>query len=142
MKLLAIGLLCMTIITGSYSVFLRSQYIALKDENQKILKELHELTSTVDIMIDYGNGTKTWFNDTRIIPGESLLNVTKDITDLEYTMSEFGAFVSSINGIEGAKDNFWIWNYYEDGWKMGLTGADQKYLHEGDIVSWKYTDSF
>jgi hypothetical protein len=142
MKLLAIGLLCMTIITGSYSVFLRSQYIALKDENQKILKELHELTSTVDIMIDYGNGTKTWFNDTRIIPGESLLNVTKDITDLEYTMSEFGAFVSSINGIEGTQDNFWIWNYYEDGWKMGLTGADQKYLHEGDIVSWKYTDSF
>lgn len=132
----------MTIITGSYSVFLRSQYIALKDENQKILKELHELTSTVDIMIDYGNGTKTWFNDTRIIPGESLLNVTKDITDLEYTMSEFGAFVSSINGIEGTQDNFWIWNYYEDGWKMGLTGADQKYLHEGDIVSWKYTDSF
>ena len=132
----------MTIITGSYSVFLRSQYIALKDENQKILKELHELTSTVDIIIDYGNGTKTWFNDTRIIPGESLLNVTKDITDLEYTMSEFGAFVSSINGIEGTQDNFWIWNYYEDGWKMGLTGADQKYLHEGDIVSWKYTDSF
>jgi hypothetical protein len=132
----------MTIITGSYSVFLRSQYIALKDVNQKILKELHELTSTVDIMINYGNGTKTWFNDTRIIPGESLLNVTKDITDLEYTMSEFGAFVSSINGIEGTKDNFWIWNYYEDGWKMGLTGAGQKYLHEGDIVTWKYTDSF
>jgi hypothetical protein len=139
---LTFALLCTTILTSSYSVFLRNQYIEIKNENQKILRELDNFTSHVDILIDYGNGTIIWFNKTRIIPGESLLNITQDIADVDYTESEFGAFINSINGVEGTSNNFWIWYYYEDGWNMGLIGAGKKYLHEGDIVSWKYTDSY
>lgn len=142
LKLLTFALLSTTILTSSYSVFLRSQYIEIKKENQKILGELDNFTSQVDIMIDYGNGTIIWYNNTRIIPGESLLNATQEIADIDYSVSEFGAFINSINGVEGTQNNFWIWNYYEDGWVMGLTGAGKKYLHEGDVVSWKYTDSY
>jgi hypothetical protein len=142
LKLIALALLCTTIITGSYSIFLQSQINEIKDDNRKTLEELNKFTSKIDLMIDYGNGTQVWYNDTRIVPGESLLNITMEIAKVEFTMSEFGAFINSINGVEGTQNNFWIWNYYEDGWNMGMTGADKKYLHEGDIVSWEYTDSF
>lgn len=141
-KWIIAALLCTNIVTGLYLIFQNNQLNSLREEYQKARDELEIFSATIDLMIDYGNGTVTWYNDTRIIPGESLLSVTNKIAQVEYTESEFGAFINSINGVEGGMESFWIWNYYEGSWKMGLTGAEKKYLHEGDIVSWEYTDSF
>ena len=92
-------LLCTTIAAGAGAVYLNTRVGALEADLQRVLSELESFTATVDIMIDYGNGTAAWFNGTRIGAGESLLNATRRVAELDYTVFEFGAFVNTVNGV-------------------------------------------
>ena len=131
-------LLCTTIVAGAGALYLNSRLDALETEYERTLRELDEFTATVDVKIDYGNGTVAWFNGTRIGAGESLLNATIRVVELEYTLFEFGAFVDAVNGVGGGTDKFWLWSYYDGGWQSGAVGADQWRLHDGDAVAWTY----
>jgi hypothetical protein len=109
---------------------------------ETVLRDIEALTILVDIKLDYGNNTITWFNDTRLPLGSSLLNATKIIAEVDITETDFGVFIESINGVGGGNDKFWIWNYYDSNsgeWTYGPVGADQWILHEKDKVSWSYT---
>jgi len=132
-------LLCTTLAAGAAAVYLNNRVNALEAEYERTLGELEEFTATVDVKIDYGNGTATWYNDTRIGAGESLLNATLRVADLDYTMYEFGVFVNTVNGVGGDTDKYWLWSYIDDGWQPGMVGADQWRLHDGDTVAWTYT---
>jgi len=132
-------LLCTTLAAGASAVYLNHRVTTLEAEHERILSELEEFTATVDVKIDYGNGTVAWYNDTRIGAGESLLNATLHIADLDYTMYEFGVFVNTVNGVGGDTDKYWLWSYIDDGWQPGMVGADQWRLHDGDTVAWTYT---
>ena len=132
-------LLCTTIAAGAGALYLINRVNALETEYERTLSELEEFTATVDVKIDYGNGTVIWFNGTRIGAGESLLNATLRVADLDYTMYEFGVFVNMMNGVGGDPDKYWLWSYMDDGWQSGMVGADQWRLHDGDAVAWTYT---
>ena len=131
-------LLCSTIAAGAGALYLNSRVNALETEYERTLRELEEFTATVDVKIDYGNGTVAWFNGTRIGAGESLLNATRRVAELEYTMFEFGVFVNTVNGVGGGADKYWLWSYYDGGWQSGSVGADKWRLHDGDAVAWTY----
>jgi len=132
-------LLCTTIAAGAGAVYLNNRVGALEADYQRALSELESFTATVNIMIDYGNGTAAWFNGTKIGAGESLLNATRRVAELDCTVFEFGAFVNTVNGVGGETDKYWLWSYYEDGWQSGSVGADQWRLHDGDAAAWTYT---
>jgi len=132
-------LLCTTLAAGASTLYLNHRVNALEAEYERTLSELEEFTATVDVTIDYGNGTVAWYNDTRIGAGESLLNATMRVAELDYTVYEFGVFVNTVNGVGGDTDKYWIWSYYDDGWQPGAVGADQWRLHDGDKVAWTYT---
>jgi hypothetical protein len=132
-------LLCTTLAAGAATVYLNNQLNTLEAEYERTIGELEEFTATVDIKIDYGNGTLAWYNYTRIGAGESLLNATLRVADLDYTMYEFGVFVNTVNGVGGNPDKYWLWSYIDDGWQPGMVGADQWTLHDGDKVAWTYT---
>lgn len=132
-------LLCTTLAAGAAALYLNNRVNALEAEYERTLSELKEFTATVDVRIDYGNGTAAWFNSTRIGASESLLNATLRVADLEYTVYEFGVFLNAVNGVGGDPDRFWLWSYYEDGWQSGSVGADVWRLHDGDVVAWAYT---
>lgn len=139
LKLIAVALLCTTIAAGAFAVNNYYKYTILEENYQKILIELDEFTALIDIMIDYSNGTIVWYNDTRIQIGASLLNATDIACNIEVQTSNFGSFVTSVNGVNQDGSHFWIWSVYEDEWSMGPVGADQFSLHDGDIVGWKYS---
>ena len=132
-------LLCTTIVASASALYLNNRVNALETEYERTLRELEEFTATVDIKIDYGNGTVAWFNGTRIVTGESLLNATRYIAEIDYTMYDFGVFVNTLNGVGGDADKYWLWSYYDEGWQSGSVGADQWRLHDGDAVAWTYT---
>ena len=138
-KWVAAALLCTTLVSGAAALYLNNRVNALDVEYQRALAELERFTVTVDIMVDYGNGTVAWFNGTRVSPGETLLNATLRVADVVYTVSEFGAFVDAVNGVSGAENHYWLWYTYEGGWAMGPVGADAWRLHDGDVVAWRYT---
>jgi hypothetical protein len=140
-KWVSLGLLCTSIVAGGLAFYYLNQYNVLKADYEATIKELEDLTVLVDILIDYGDEVE-WYNDTRIPLGTDLVTATSIICDIEYSMSEWGAFVNSINGVEGDSSTFWLWNYYDNGWFMGEVGADQRILHDGEILSWVYSKSF
>lgn len=132
-------LLCTTIAAGAAALYLNHRVNALETEYERTLGELKEFTATVDVKIDYGNGTVAWYNGTRIGAGESLLNATLRVAEIDYTAYEFGVFVDMVNGVGGDPDKYWLWSYYDDRWQSGMVGADQWRLHDGDAVAWTYT---
>ncbi len=138
-KLAAAALLCTTILAGVMAFQYNGQLKAVQHEYELLLVELEENTALISIRLDYGDDSVTWFNDTRVPLGTDFLNATGMISDLEVQSSDWGVFVSSIDGVGGDSDRFWLWDYYEDGWQMGPVGADQWIVHDGDILSWTYT---
>lgn len=138
-KLAAAALLCTTILAGVMAFQYNGQLKAVQHEYELLLVELEENTALISIRLDYGDDAVTWFNDTRVPLGTDFLNATGMISDLEVQSSDWGVFVSSIDGVGGDSDRFWLWDYYEEGWQMGPVGADQWIVHDGDILSWTYT---
>jgi len=138
-KLVAVILLCTSIASGALAVNYNYKLRQLDEGYQTTLEELEKFTVEVDLLIDYGNGSLVWYNDTRVKMGASLLNATVDTLAVDYQTLEYGAFVTSINGLEQDDSHFWVWSYYDGGWKTGSVGADQHVLHDGDIVGWTYT---
>lgn len=138
-KLLAAAFLCTTIAASAFALNYNYKYYTLEADYQTVLGELEDFTALVDIMIDYGDGAVVWYNDTRIQTGANLLEATGIACEIEYQTSDFGSFITKINGVEQDATHFWLWNYYDDGWQMGPVGADQYSLHDGDIVGWTYT---
>jgi len=138
-KLLAVAFLCTTIAASALALNYNYKYTVLETDYQVVLGELADFTALVDIMIDYGNGTIVWYNETRIQTGADLMESTGLACDIEYQTSDFGSYITKINGVEQDSAHFWLWNYYEEGWQMGPVGADQYSLHDGDIVGWTYT---
>jgi hypothetical protein len=138
-KLMAVVFLCTTIAVGTLAVNYYYKLGVLEGDYHKVLEELEDFTVQVNIMIDYSDGNIEWFNDTRIQVGANLFEATGLACDIKYQTSDFGSFITSINGIEQDTTHFWIWSFYDVKWEMGPVGAAQHILHNGDVVRWTYT---
>lgn len=138
-KLVALVFLCTTITSSALALNYHYNYTKVRDDYQATLKDLEDFTIRVNIMIDYGNGSINWHNNSRVQIGANLLDLTNSLFDIEYQTSDYGSFVTSINGVDQDSGHFWIWMFFEDGWEMGPVGADQYLLHEGYVIGWYYT---
>jgi hypothetical protein len=88
-----------------------------------------------------------WYNETRIPIGWSFYNATNKITNgnVEGIWSEFGVFVTAINGVEGSGPQYWIWFTWDEAtkqWTSGATGTDVHILRQNEIVAWYLTDDW
>jgi hypothetical protein len=95
----------------------------------------------VNLLFDYGNGTQVWCNNTLVAKGANLLNATGIVTEVDYSLGQWGAFVTHINGVGGDLNTYWIynvWNSTSSSWEYGPVGADVYTLTEEEILSWKY----
>jgi len=136
---------------------LERSYAALSSELEKISGELSEAEQkyrelsasvvVVDIAIDYGNGTVVWYNDTIVSKGASLLAATALVARVDYVYGAWGAYVTSINGVEevivepGAEGYSWMWYRWNEGegkWELGPVAADAYQLSNFEKVMWRY----
>lgn len=69
------------------------------------------------------------------IVGETALETLKKLTDVETTTSDFGEFVTAINGViaDSTKE---FWAFYVNG-QMGSVGAGEYKAVSGDKIEWK-----
>jgi len=121
---------------------LEIEYFSLKEDYDVLLQDVEDLTITINLKIDYGGGNVTWHNATRVPLDANLLTATRLIASVDYTTSDFGAFVNEIDGVGGDADTYWLWHYLDKdtgNWEYGPSGADLWVLHNGDTVSWIYT---
>jgi hypothetical protein len=70
----------------------------------------------VNVGIDFGNHTRTWYNGTKALTGMTLFKVTKNIATITYsTATGFGVYIESINGLAWNATHGWVW------WKWDTT---------------------
>jgi hypothetical protein len=136
-------MVCGLIISGFAAAYYYNEYSRYRGLYGQAVEELRQLKThmLVNVLIDYGNGTLEWHNETRVAIGATLFNVTKQIAEIDYTVGQFGAFITAINGKGGDPGYYWIWyiwNSTSSEWEMGMVAADAFTLHHGDTVAWRY----
>ena len=99
------------------------------------------LTYGVHMLVDYGNGTRRWYNDSAIQPGWNAYVVTLVLLDGNVQATwypQYGEhFVMGINGVTAnGPDSWFVWEYEGGGWTASQTGADYIQVRNGTIVAW------
>jgi hypothetical protein len=108
-------------------------------------------TLSVNIEIDYGNGTVEWHNKTSVPSGSTLFQLAQNLTTIKYTyyaLSEPGhVLIDSINNVSSYTDSSyawgysWIWYHWNDNeekWIGGMVGCDAWLLENGGAYKWNY----
>lgn len=126
-------------------------YAKLEDTNSKLSESqrlLSKYTIKANLLVNFGNGTRRWYNETTVPYGASLLNLTVEaVGDVEYSISSFGVFVNAISGIgsrevrEGYYWMWWRWEPEKSDWELGPSGAESYLVRNGDILAWFYEDT-
>ena len=137
------GLICILIIASYSAAYYYMEYTKFQQLYDDTLVELkkYEPYMFVNVLLDYGNGTSEWHNGTLVSKGADILNATIRIAQVQYSMGQWGAWMSSINGAGGDDNTFWIYNVWNStslSWEMGQVAADAYILREGEIFAWIY----
>ena len=97
----------------------------------------------VDVLLDYGNGTRIWSACMLLTPGyDTAFNATQVAADaLNYTVYSFGIFVEAINGVWSNSTHWWalfFWNFTSGSWEFSSVGAIDLVLSDGEMIAWGY----
>jgi hypothetical protein len=99
----------------------------------------------VNIGVDYHNGSRVWYNDTKALTGQTLFDVTKHVVDVDYEVDvALGLEVTSIGGAEkqgGFGWTYWIWNSTERLWSILWDNADSYQVTNAETFMWYYQDA-
>ncbi|MEM2940462.1 MAG: hypothetical protein QW304_02800 [Thermoproteota archaeon] len=140
-RMLVITALFFTTLLVGETLYLAS----LKAQLDTLVKEVESITLRVSLLVKYDNGTETWFNNTVVPVGWTLLNLTAyDLKGrVDYEVYSFGTSVTGINGVSQHENYYWLWykwNPEEQDWVVGETGPDAYILKNGDVLAWYLAD--
>lgn len=101
---------------------------------------------TVNLLVNYGNGTLTWYNGTTVPTSSNFFNVTEQVLNGNVGavfFASFGShFVYSLNGVGCPASNIFCdqaWAFWTlDGicWDLPFVGVDQVYVSQTTTVAW------
>jgi hypothetical protein len=103
-----------------------------------------DLTYEVHVLLDYGNGTRIWYNESRVEPGWNAYLVTLvllngDIQAVWYP--QYGEHLfTAVNGITNTQTKSWFLLTYDrvSSWQVAQVGADEVPVFNGTVFAWTY----
>ncbi len=100
----------------------------------------------VNLGVDFGNGTRQWYNDTRALTGMTLFGLSRTLLNVTcVTYPGFGAYVDSIFGLT-AHDltgwSWWRWNSQASNWTNGDISCDSYLIAPSEIFMWYYATGY
>lgn len=147
------------IVTGILSISLMlnlyfySEFSNSEVKYKNIIEDLDDISYRIDFLINYGNGTKIWINNSRIPVGFSLFNITVKLTEgnikADYYPQYESHFINSINGV-GVNNNpekqswawiAWYFNNNSFDWELYDKSSDIIYPVNSDIIAWYFQDT-
>ena len=131
----ALALLVWAVVTSMVGAY---YYVSYNDLFQKTRKPVIH----VNLAFNYANGTVQWFNSTEARSGDTLLDVTMKLAQVNYTTSG-GTFVTLINNVNNAGMKGWTWWTWIDqvGWELKLFASDKYVLGDNETSCWYYADA-
>lgn len=100
------------------------------------------LSYEVHMLVDYGNGTKVWYNDTEIQPGWNGYVVTLVLLNGSVDAAwypQYGEhFVTGIGGVGSSRSESWFLFAYgqRSGWTASQVGVDALQITNGTAFAW------
>jgi hypothetical protein len=141
-------LVAIVLVLSTVAVYYSYEYNQELSVNQTYAAQLKELNVKYisDILIDYGNGTFSWYNNTKVQPGWNLYTGTLVATNgnVNSTCCEFGShLVFGLNGVQSTSTIYWwIWTYNStSSWEVAPTGADELLMYNGSVYGWTFCGS-
>jgi hypothetical protein len=123
-----------------------ANYYQTSQNQATTIQSLQSIVSTttmqVNIGIDYGNGTLTWYNNTYVPIGVNVLNATYLVANVTTTPFSGEPFLTGINGVQQdpQANNYWLYSVWDNGTYFSpLIGADRQIMGNGGIALWNYT---
>jgi hypothetical protein len=148
-RIYTLSLLAIVILLTGTSLYFYGKSVESEARYDVLHSKIGEISYKVDLLINFGNGSKTWYNETYVPVGMNLLDLTLKSTEgnVTFAKGQYGIFVTAINGVgSNPADRYysWLWwnfNLPKEQWSLGEVGADQYVLSEGDIIAWYYQDT-
>lgn len=110
-----------------------------------IVDRISGVLISVNIGIDYGNGTRTLHNNTKTVTGATLFDVTKQVSNVTYQVGVWGTEVVSINNLSKQGSfgwTYWIWNSTSRSWSIVWENADNYMVTNEETFMWYYQNDF
>ncbi|MFX0069653.1 MAG: DUF4430 domain-containing protein [Candidatus Hermodarchaeota archaeon] len=106
---------------------------------EKIITEENVEVEDITLIIDYGDGTITKWEDITVDKGDTVFDLLQEYCDVEYEdYGDQGVLVTSIDGYENGDES---WYYGVNGEKIGYSCSKYE-VEEGDIINWIYGDDY
>jgi len=132
--LAAMGILCWAIAASLVSGYYYYQY-------NDLVTRLEGAKATINLGVDYGNGTRVWYNGTKgLTLYDAMLNAGWNIDGKSYGV--MGMYIKAINGLEESNSNFRYWGWWswtDFGWAHGGSACDKYVLSPGETILWYYS---
>jgi len=126
--------LCWAIAASSLFAYYYYQFTDLVDR-------IGGLPVSVNLSIDYANGTRHWFNGTiGVTLYDAMMQAGWNVEATSFGV--MGLYVASINGVqesaEGSKYWGW-WTWTEYGWAHGGSACDKYIVSANESIIWYYS---
>ncbi len=131
----ALCILCWAIAASLVACYYYYQYSGL-------VGRLEESSAVVSLGIDYGNGTRVWYNGTRgLTLYDAMMEAGWDVDAESY--GTMGLYVKAINGVKESAEQsrywgWWIWTSL--GWAHGGSACDKYILSNDETILWYYSE--
>ena len=95
----------------------------------------------VNLFVDFGNGTRRWYNDTSVQPGWNAYVATLVFMDGNVQAAwypQYGEhFVTALGGVPQTSSTSWFfWEFSGRAWGLAPTGADGLQMDNGTTMAW------
>jgi hypothetical protein len=113
-----------------------SRYLSLKPATSSLY--------AADILIDLGNGTRHWYNNTQVQPGWDMYTETVVLSHGDLQAPWYPQyqehFVTGIDGVANSQTMFWfLWTYNSTAlWQPATAGADSLPVYNGSVFAWTF----
>jgi len=139
--ILATLLLVWAVASTTIGSYYYMEYTKYQKLSQDLKQKLGEVSISVNIAIDYGNGTRTWFNETTLPLGATVFNATAKVANPEPDPQYGESFIIAINGVGQNKNEnmYWIWWFWDETqhkWTPGPVANNEYTLSSDQTVIW------
>lgn len=155
---LALLLVALSVIGFQAGAYYEFQKLFLKDKSSASVSGSHSGSGSnhnstsgeneveVNTIFNYGNGTISWFNKTRVSDGWNFYNLTLFLTNGRVHSQVFPDLqnehqVLGLNGLEQNSTYYWsLWKYCSsyNAWDWSPVGADKISLSNNGVYGWYY----
>lgn len=99
------------------------------------------LVYRVDVLFDFGNGTRKWYNDSTVQPGWNGYVVTLVLLKGNVQATWYPQYgehlVTELGGAsQPASKSWFLWQFSGGAWTASQTGADQLRITNGTVIAW------